>query len=337
MRLARFNALTESTTLARLGALCSGERMVDLKASYARMLAEAGDGQAREIAALRFPANIVPFLHIGAPGLDAARAVLAWAEKLGTLGGKSSAGLDGEPLFFPLADCRLHAPVRPSKVVAIGRNYAEHLKEAGVKIEAKVPSAWIKANSTIVGPTRDIVKPRFVRELDYETELAVVIGKKCRNVTEARAYDVIAGYTVMNDISARDVVKIERKEGNQLLGKMFDTFCPMGPFLVTKDEVSNPMGLRLRTRVNGEIRQDGRTSDMIWSIPKLIAYISQMTLEPGDVISTGTPEGVALGRKSDQSPWWLNAGDVLESEIEGIGTIRNKIVDAPEEEGSWVW
>jgi 2-keto-4-pentenoate hydratase/2-oxohepta-3-ene-1,7-dioic acid hydratase in catechol pathway len=337
MRLARFNAVSESTTLARLGALMSGDRMLDLRASYARMLAEAGDGQAREVAALRFPPNIVPFLQIGPPSLEAARTTLAWAEKIKNAPDRAAVGLDGEPLIFAAVDCRLHAPVRPSKVVAIGRNYAEHLKEAGVTIEAKVPSAWIKANSSIVGPTRDIVKPRFVRQLDYETELAVVIGRKCRDVSEDRAYDVIAGYTVMNDVSARDIVKIERKEGNQLLGKMFDTFCPMGPFLVTKDEVPDPMNLALRTRVNGEIRQNGRTSDMIWPIPKLIAYISQMTLEPGDVISTGTPEGVAFGRKPDQSPWWLEAGDLLESEIEGVGILRNKIVDAPESKGSWSW
>jgi len=286
---------------------------------------------------LRFPGNLVPFLHIGKPGMDAALATLAWAEKKFAPGAKEATGLDGEALFTPLASTRFHAPVRPSKVIAVGRNYAEHLKEAGVTIEAKVPSAWIKANSTIVGPTRDVVKPPMVKELDYETELAVVIGTKCKNVPESRVYEVIAGYTVMNDISARDIVKIERKEGNQLLGKMFDTFCPMGPFLVTRDEVPDPMNLRLQTRVNGESRQDGRTADMIWSIPKLVAYISQMTLEPGDVISTGTPEGVAFGRKPGQTPWWLQTGDVVEAEIEGIGMLRNKIVDAPKYESSWSW
>jgi len=337
MRLARYNDTAESITLARLGAVASGERMLDLRAAYARMRSEAGDGQARELAALRFPAHLVPFLHIGTPGMEAAAAALAWAEERCPPGSPDATGLDGEPLFTPLAQCRLHAPVRPSKVIAVGRNYAEHLKEAGVKIEAKVPSAWIKANSTIVGPNRDVVRPPVVKELDYETELALVIGRRCRNVREEDAYDVIAGYMVMNDISARDVVKIERKEGNQLLGKMFDTFCPTGPYLVTRDEVKDAMALRIMTRVNGEVRQNGRTTDMIWSIPKLIAYLSQMTLEPGDVISTGTPEGVAFGRKPDQAPWWLKPGDVLESEIEGVGMLRNRIVEYQGEEISWSW
>jgi 2-keto-4-pentenoate hydratase/2-oxohepta-3-ene-1,7-dioic acid hydratase in catechol pathway len=141
---------------------------------------------------------------------------------------------------------------------------------------------------------------------------------------------------VVNDVSARDIVKIERKEGNQLLGKMFDTFAPMGPWLVTKDEIPDPMNLRIITRVNGEIRQNGNTRDMIWAIPKLIAYLSQMTLEPGDVILTGTPDGVAMGRKPGESSWYLHPGDLLESEVEQIGTLRNNIVAATEEV-NWSW
>jgi acylpyruvate hydrolase len=333
----RYNLSTEPVTLARLGVLLPGDLVGDMRAGYAHFLAnEKGDGQAREIAALRMPPHIVQFLAIGAPGWEGARQCY---EHLAALARRDSAasGLDGEPLFTPLAKVRLHAAVKPSKVIAVGRNYADHLKEAGVKIEMKVPSAWIKANNAIIGPTRDIEKPPFVQELDYETELALVIGKRCKNVPESGAWDVIAGYTVMNDVSARDVVKIERKEGNQLLGKMFDGFAPMGPWLVTRDEIADAQNLKIITRVNGEIRQNGNTKDMIWSIPKLVAYLSQMTLEPGDVISTGTPEGVAMARKPGLPPWYLKPGDVLESEVEGVGVMRNKIVENPSYKGSWSW
>jgi acylpyruvate hydrolase len=337
MKLMRYNLSTEPVTLARLGVLLPGDLVGDMRAGYAHFLAnEKGDGQAREIAALRMPPHILQFLAIGAPGWEGARQCY---EHLAALARRDSAasGLDGEPLLAPLAKVRLHATVKPSKVIAVGRNYAEHLKEAGVKIEMKVPSAWIKANNAIIGPTRDIEKPPFVQELDYETELALVIGKRCKNVPESGAWDVIAGYTVMNDVSARDVVKIERKEGNQLLGKMFDGFAPMGPWLVTRDEIADAQNLKIITRVNGEVRQNGNTRDMIWSIPKLIAYLSQMTLEPGDVISTGTPEGVAMARKPGLPSWYLKAGDVLESEVEGVGVMRNKIVENPSYKGSWSW
>lgn len=334
MRLMRYNHVNEAASLARLGVLLPEQRVGDLGAAYARHLVEVrGDPQGRDISALRMPPHIAAFLANGQYGWEALRATYDFLLTLD----EDARGLDGEKLKIPLVEARLHAAVKPSKVIAVGRNYSEHLKEAGVKIDMVVPSAWIKANSTIIGPTRDIEKPACVAELDYETELAVVIGKRCKNVPESRAYEVIAGYTVMNDVSARDIVRLERKEGNQLLGKMFDGFAPMGPWLVTCDEVPDPMNLRVVTRVNGEVRQNGNTRDMIWPIPKLIAYLSQMTLEPGDVISTGTPSGVAVGRKPGESPWFLNAGDVLESEVEGVGVMRNKIVDSPVKEGSWSW
>jgi acylpyruvate hydrolase len=239
----------------------------------------------------------------------------------------------------PLADCKLLAPVaRPSKIIAVGRNYRSHNREMSAgdgRFPNVVPSAWIKASSTLAGAFDDVVKPRATSKLDYETELAVVIGKRCRHVSEADAYSVIAGYTIASDITARDIVAIERAEGNQLLGKMFDTFCPMGPWFVTADEVPDPMNLPLVTRVNGEVRQDSNTGNMIWPIPKLVAYVSQMTLEAGDVILTGTPSGVAMGHKGDD--WFLKAGDILESELGGIGAMRNRIVDAPDAPTSWDW
>ncbi len=239
----------------------------------------------------------------------------------------------------PLADCQLLAPMaRPSKIIAVGRNYRSHNTEMSAgdgRFPNVVPSAWVKATSTLTGAFDDVIKPRATQKLDYETELAVVIGRRCRHVREQDATSVIAGYTIASDITARDVVAIERAEGNQLLGKMFDTFCPMGPWFVTADEIPDPMNLALRTRVNGEVRQDSNTANMIWPIPKLIAYLSQMTLEAGDIILTGTPSGVAMGHKGGD--WFLKDGDVLESELEGIGTMRNRIVDAPDAATSWNW
>jgi len=336
MKLARFNNRSEPSSRARPGTLLNGDVMGDIRAGYARYLVEqAADPLGREIAALRIPSDIVTLLSLGKPSRDAMQATETYLSEL-LRTDPSATGLDGDPLFTPLADCRLHAPARPSKVIAVGRNYREHLRQVGSDTEMKVPSAWIKSNNTIIGPHRDIVKPAATRQLDYETELTLVIGEKCKNVPEERAYDVIFGYMVANDISARDVVKIERIAKNQLLGKMFDTFCPTGPWIVTRDEIADPMNLRIRTRVNGVLRQDGCTKDMIWNIPQLIAYVSQMTLEPGDLITTGTPEGQALGQQN-AATLFLQPGDVLESEIEGVGTLRNKVIDDPVRQASWKW
>ncbi len=335
MKIMRYNVKSEIVPRVRLGVLIDDQTVGDLQAGYARFLSAAhSDSQADEMAAVRIPVQLAAVLANGQAGREAIRDAVAHLNKTSD---RKTIGLKGEPLFTPIENCRLHAAIRPNKMIAVGRNYADHLAEVKIKLPLAVPSAWIKASSTIVGPTRDIVRPACVKELDYETELAIVIGSKAKNVPEEKAYDVIAGYTVANDISARDIVRIERKEGNQLLGKMFDTFAPIGPWLVTKDEIPDPMNLRIMTRVNGEMRQNGNTRDMIWSIPKLVAYLSQMTLEPGDVILTGTPDGVAMGRKPGESSWFLQPGDILESEVENIGIMRNKVVDAPTEKVSWKW
>jgi acylpyruvate hydrolase len=336
MKLARYNIKNEPTTRARTGLLIGDNVVADLEAGCAKYLAdEMKDPQARMVAALRCGKTIVELLEHGKPALDLLKSTLPFLTALHR-SNPNAVGSDSEPLFTPLENCRLHAPVRPSKVIAVGRNYREHLRQVGSDTEMKVPSAWIKANNSIVGPHRDIVKPACVKQLDYETELTLVVGRKCKNIPEDKAYDVVFGYMVANDISGRDIVKIERIAKNQLLGKMFDTFCPTGPWVITSDEIKDPMNLRIRTRVNGQLRQDGCTKDMIWNIPQLIAYVSQMTLEAGDLITTGTPEGQALGQ-ADAATLFLKAGDVLESEIEGVGMLKNKVVDDPVTQGSWKW
>ena len=324
MKIMRYSRKSERASQARLGVLVGNDLIADLRAGYARYLIdEIGNAKGRELASIFLPPYIAQFLHVGAPAWEALSEVYGWLCDLV----KSEPGalsLNGYELFIPLADCRLYAPVRGSKIIGIGRNYPNYTENEG-KQAGKVPAGFIKVPSCIVGPGRDILKPQATRQLDCETELAVVIGRQCKNVTEENAYDVIAGYTILNDITARDVGNLERQAGHVLLAKTYDTFAPMGPWLVTKVEIHDPMNLAIRTRVNGEVRQDGNTADMIHSIPKLVSYLSQMTLKPGDIISTGSPGGGGLSRPE----WFLNAGDVIESEVEKIGTLVNAVVDEP--------
>jgi len=323
MKIYRYTPNGSPDVTPRLGLLTEdGKRLGDLQAAYSAMKNEAD-------AVRMFPGDVAAWLANG----DAARPALS--EAADYLGGSNDDGL-----FVALDAVHLHAPIAPHKIIAVGRNYNEHKEEmAGKTISErpKVPAAWVKANNTICGPNDPVVKPYMTHKLDYETELCVVIGKRCKNVLEADAWDVVAGYTIMQDITARDVNFIERDEGNRLLGKMFDTFGPMGPCFVTADAIADPHNLSIKTRVNGEIRQDGSTGDMIWSIPEFLTYVSQMTLETGDVVMTGTPSGVANGHRVEGENWFLQDGDVLESEIDGIGIMRNTIVDEPDGPRSWDW
>ncbi len=337
MRIMRFNRVTESTNRARLGVLLDGDLVGDLRAGYARyLIEEQGDAQGPEIAGLRVPPHLGQLLQIGSAAREAVLATADWLRQLARHDA-TTRDSDGGPLFTPLAECWIHAPVRPGKLVVVGQNYRNGLSESATATPNRVPSASIKATSAIIGPMRDIVKPAATRELDYGTQVAVVIGQRCKNVPESKAYDVVAGYIVVNDISARDILRVERREEAQFLATMFDTFAPMGPWLVTKDEVADPMHLAIRTRVNGEVRQNGTTADMIQAIPELLAYVSQMTLEPGDVITTGTPGRAGIERTADPPSWFLKGGDMLESEVESIGMLRNKIVDEQPKDSPWRW
>lgn len=334
MKLVSYIATGERPRHRRLGLVLGDTVIADARAGYARMLAESGDLQAEAIAAVRMPAEGAAFLAGGPVAVAEARKAASWLETL-QHDSPDARGLDDEPLFLSFNDVHLFAPLAPSKVIAAGRNYSAHLAEmSGNKLPHRIPSTWLKGAHAIIGPNDPIVRPRATQKLDYETELAFVIGTRCKNVPRERAMDVVAGYMVANDVTARDVGRIERAEGNRLLAKSFDGFCPLGPCLVTADEIGNPHDLGLVTRVNGNVRQDARTTQMIWKLPDIIAYISQIELFPGDVVTTGSPEGVAQGT-SDNSKF-LGPGDVLESEIEGIGAMRNPIADDPMAP-SWDW
>jgi 2-keto-4-pentenoate hydratase/2-oxohepta-3-ene-1,7-dioic acid hydratase in catechol pathway len=228
--------------------------------------------------------------------------------------------LAGDPLYVglqptdeqvKLADARLLSPVLPrSKVVGIGRNYAAHAKEMGNELPEE-PLMFLKPNTSVVGPGDPVFYPRQTENLHFEGELAVVIGRICRDVPKEKWADVVHGFTVGNDVTARD---LQKKDGQFTRAKGFDSFCPLGPWVETELDVSD---LRVQTFLNGEVKQDGRTSDLIFDVPTLIAHVtSVMTLLPGDVILTGTPEGVGP----------MEVGDEVEISIQGIGNLTNKVV-----------
>lgn len=231
---------------------------------------------------------------------------------------------------LPLAQVRLLAPIaRPPKFLAAGLNYEDHLEETGMPRPTS-PVFFNKQSTCVVGPGDDVHRPRVSEQVDYEGELGVVIGRRCRHVPAESAFDVIAGYLVVNDVTVRDW---QLRSPTMTLGKSFDTHGPIGPWLTTVDEITDPHDLRIRTWLNDELVQDGSTRRMIFDIPTQIATLStSFTLEPGDIISTGTPAGVGLVR---QPSLWMKAGDVVRVEIEGLGVLENPIVDEPADTVLW--
>jgi 2-keto-4-pentenoate hydratase/2-oxohepta-3-ene-1,7-dioic acid hydratase in catechol pathway len=220
----------------------------------------------------------------------------------------------------PRAEVRLHSPLaRPSKILCLGLNYRSHAEEQDQEPPAE-PRIFLKPPSAICGPEDDIVVPDFCHHVDPEVELAIVVGKRTKRVSAARARRHVAGYTILNDVSER---KLQKQDVQYSRAKGIDTFCPMGPALVTKDEIAEPGDLAIRLSVDGEVRQDARTSQMERPIGEILEFISRtMTLEPGDVIATGTPAGVGVHRDPKV---FLEAGQVVTCEIEGIGTLVNRV------------
>lgn len=217
----------------------------------------------------------------------------------------------------------LLAPIPdPSKIICLAFNYYDHARDAGLT-PSNEPVIFIKPRTTLNHPFNDVVCPYFVERLDYEAELAVIIGRNTKDIEPENASDCIFGYTILNDVSARD---IQFKDKQFTRGKSIDTFAPCGPWITTKDEIDDPQNLQIVTKVNGEIRQNSSSSKMVISIEKIISSLSKvMTLEAGDIISTGTPAGVAMSMKE---PKYLKSGDVVEITIENLGTIRNRITFA---------
>ena len=282
-----------------------------------------GDGWRR--AADLLPGGPRTIAELLAGGPDVTNRLAAAAASATTISSSSPAS----PVA-PLADADLLAPVpRPGKVVAIGRNYREHADEEGVE-PPPAPLVFSKWPSSVVGQGADIRwDPELTGQVDYEAELAVVIGRPARNVSEAEALDHVLGYTCLNDVSARD---IQFGDGQWVRGKSLDTFCPTGPVLVSADEIADPQDLGISCRVGDEVVQDSRTSRMYFSVAQIISYLSRsFTLEPGDVVATGTPGGVGVFR---DPPRFLGDGDRVTVEIEGIGRLENTCRFSPNDSPS---
>jgi 2-keto-4-pentenoate hydratase/2-oxohepta-3-ene-1,7-dioic acid hydratase in catechol pathway len=304
----------------RLGALVSGPRgdveIVDLNRALALRLASEDSGAPEAEADSLLPASALAFLRAGPSSLVAARSALEFVaasrDRFGAPDLRRAGGL------WSRRDVMLRAPVpRPGKILGVARNYADHAAERG-DAPPEEPVLFLKAPSASIGCDEEIVLPGVSRSVDFEGELAVVIGRVAREVELDQAMEHVAGYTCANDVTARD---FQHVRGQRFIGKSCDTFAPLGPALVTLDELSDPHDLALRTVVSGEVLQSGRTKEMVFGVPALIAFASRlMTLEPGDVLLTGTPGGVGAARTP---PRFLRPGDYVEVEIEGVGRLRN--------------
>ncbi len=248
------------------------------------------------------------------------------AAALGAIGQDGLANLAAAAPRLPLADVRLLAPAAPRKYLAIALNYRNHIAEMGMEAP-EVPVFFNKQVTCVVGPGAEIHMPKVSTFLDYEAELALVIGKRCRHVPAERAHEVIAGYTCANDVSVRDW---QGKAQTMQIGKSFDTHGPLGPWLVTAEELGDPNDLAIRCYVEDGLRQDARTSEMVFDCFEQVSHLSEaFTLEPGDTIATGTPAGVGLGRQPVRDNL-LHVGETVRVEIEGIGELVNSVVEEPD-------
>jgi len=300
MRLVSFRAAPDGA--ASIGAVL-GEEVAALRPALSAAMAAAGEADA---AAALIPDDMTAFLALGEPARAAAFA------------GRS----ESASLRRPLSDVVLLAPVpRPGKILGVGRNYGDHAKEVGGPVQEK-PRIFLKPSSSVAAPGHAVRIPAAVTKPDWEAELAVVIGRPAFEVTEAEALSYVAGYTVLDDVSAREL-QFDVAPPQTSFAKGMDGFCPMGPWLVTPEEVGEPWNLPIRCWLNDELVQEGNTRDLIFPVPALIAHLSRyVTLMPGDVIATGTPAGSGAFRTP---PRWLRPGDRLRMEVERVGVLEHGI------------
>lgn len=312
MHLATYKYLGEN----RIGSLWD-QQIIDLNRSYRAAVKAKNDLDELAVATERVPADMIGLLRGGAESLQAAEKAAQFVQELSKTRGEN---LVKQGLLVPIADAELLAPVlNPRKVVCLGLNYRAHAAE-GHWDPPEYPVLFHKTAGALIGRDQAIRIPRVSDQIDYEGELAIIIGKRGKYIDEANALDYVAGYSIANDVSARD---LQFRTRQWTTGKMLDTFCPLGPALVTRDEVSAPNNLRIKTTLNEMVVQNANTSEMIFSVPFIIHYISSLTtLEPGDVILTGTPEGIGNAR---EPKLFMKAGDTVTVEIEGLGVLSNRV------------
>jgi 2-keto-4-pentenoate hydratase/2-oxohepta-3-ene-1,7-dioic acid hydratase in catechol pathway len=266
---------------------------------------------------------------------DSMLAVLAGGEETLARVATAAAASDGSTHTYTAQEVELKSPVRPGKIIHTSCNFDAHLDELTEweatewqehgwdEFHFEHPTGFLEAPSCIVGSGVGIEIPRFTRQLDYEIEVGIVIGKTCKNATVDEAMDFVAGLMIFNDVSARDIQAREHANNVILMGKSFDGSCPFGPWLVTLDEIEDPNNLEMKMYLNGELRQDSNTSATHYNMAELVSWWSHMTLEPGDVITTGSPPGVISGMKN---PQWMKSGDVMECKVEGLGNLVTPIL-----------
>jgi acylpyruvate hydrolase len=312
MKLAQFKT---STAAAQKLGLSVDDKLIDV-AALARAVKQSGTPQANW---LMEATDTLDVIRRGTEALREMGALVREAEQGSVLNDERVALNPDEVEFLP--------PVYPGKILAIGRNYVDHAIEGG-EAPPPAPLVFNKLINSLSAHRSPIMLHAISSQIDYEAELAVVIGRRCRRVTEAESLDYVFGYTLINDVSARD---LQFGDGQWVRGKSLDGFAPLGPFITTRDEVADVHALKIEGRLNGEVMQSSNTGKMIFKVPYLISYISQgITLEPGDVIATGTPEGVGIFR---QPPVLLKAGDVFEVTIENLGTLSNTCEEMMNAEG----
>ncbi len=322
MRLVTFLARSADQ---RIGALASDGRIVDLNAAYKLLLRDQeGDASYQRNADARIPAEMRLLFQGGDRSLDAARAAIDYVTSQ-----KPEVGVDNEPIFYQREDVRIKAPIIPKKFFHTAGNFREHHHEAEKAGFSHPVLPWIvffQNVDAIIGPDEPVIfPPHLTQELDYELELAVVLKQGGKHFTAKEAEQYVGGYVIFNDITARDIQRNEMKSGVFSFCKAIDSFCPLGPHIVTADEIRDPHNLAMELRVNGEVRQRSHSSKMSVTIPEILAHYSPMGYSAGDVVSTGTVSGVAAF-SADPKAWYLKPGDVMECEIEEIGVLRNPVI-----------
>ncbi len=303
----------------RVGALVN-ETVVDVTVACAAALAAEGHPRPEGVAAAILPPDMREILQGGDAALEAVhRGVRFAAARLPGAG--DAVGPGGARMFYPLKAVRLRPPVpNPQKVVCIGLNYRDHCEEQGIELP-KVLMTFPKFADAVIGPDDPILIPRGCEQLDWEVELVVVVGRRARYVAPEEAFRYVAGYTVGNDVSARDFQFADKQV---MRGKACETFAPMGPYLVLPDEVPDPHTLKVESRLNGKVMQSSTTANLVHKIPAILAWVTKhLTLQPGDCVMTGTPSGVGIFRKP---PVFMKPGDIIEMEIQGLGVLRNPVV-----------
>ncbi len=323
MRLVTFE---DAVRRRRIGAVAKDGSIVDLNLAYAVYLRDVEhDNAYQRLADAVVPPDMRELFEGGDDSLDAARQSLQFAEKAGS----AMTGPAGEKVIYGAKDARLHAPIIPKKFFHTAGNFREHHEEAQKAGFSHPVMPWIvffQNIDAIIGPDEPVIYPEHLtEELDYELELAVVLKKAGKHFTAEQASDYVGGYVIFNDITARDIQRREMKSGVFSFCKAIDSFCPLGPWIVTADEISDPHNLAMELRVNGERRQVSHSKKMSVKIPEIIANYSPMGYSAGDVLSTGTVSGVAAF-SGDPKAWYLKPGDMIECEIENIGVLRNPVI-----------